>query len=77
MMLEGTDYIHDYRGSAVYVGDEVAVYYGYGTLMTAKVIQIKITVLNSKFIILMTKSLFLSGNMAIAWSNWGKYDLRY
>ena len=41
MMLEGTDYIHDYRGSAVYVGDEVAVYYGYGTLMTAKVIQIK------------------------------------
>ena len=40
-MLEGTDYIHDYRGSAVYVGDEVAVYYGYGTLMTAKVIQIK------------------------------------
>ena len=41
MMIEGTDYIHDYRGSAVYVGDEVAVYYGYGTLMTAKVIQIK------------------------------------
>ena len=40
-MLEGTDYIHDYRGSAVYVGDEVAVYYGYGTFMTAKVIQIK------------------------------------
>ena len=34
MVSEGTDYIHDYRGSAVYVGDTVAV-------ETAKVIQIK------------------------------------
>ncbi|QOQ37453.1 hypothetical protein vBEcoMWL3_gp075c [Escherichia phage vB_EcoM_WL-3] len=33
--------------------------------------------LNSKFIILTAKSLFLSGNTAIVWSNWGKYDLRY
>lgn len=41
MALEGTDYIHDYRGSVVYVGDTVAVYYGYGSLETAKVIQIK------------------------------------
>ncbi|EFM7019248.1 hypothetical protein BAU67_001808 [Escherichia coli] len=41
MVLEGTDCIHDHRGSAVYVGDTVAVYYGYGALETAKVIQIK------------------------------------
>nr|DAH54603.1 MAG TPA: hypothetical protein [Caudoviricetes sp.] len=41
VVLEGTDYIHDYRGNAVYVGDTVAVYYGYGALETAKVIQIK------------------------------------
>ena len=41
MVSEGTDYIHDYRGSAVYIGDTVAVYYGYGALETAKVIQIK------------------------------------
>lgn len=78
MILEGTDYIHDYRGSAVYVGDEVAVYYGYGTLMTAKVIQIKNN--RAKLEVYYSngeKSLFLSGNTVIAWSNWGKYDLRY
>ncbi|YP_010843958.1 hypothetical protein PP427_gp102 [Salmonella phage KM16] len=40
-MKEGVDYIHDYRGTAIGVGDVVALYYGYGGLETGEIIQIK------------------------------------
>ncbi|WKV23425.1 hypothetical protein SEA1_gp0077 [Salmonella phage SEA1] len=40
-MVEGQDYMHDYRGTALYVGDIIALYYGYGGLETGRIVQIK------------------------------------
>lgn len=40
-MIEGQDYMYDYRGTALYVDDTVALYYGYGALETGRIVKIK------------------------------------
>lgn len=41
MSSVNTNYMHDYRGTALYEGDSVAIYYGYGALETGRIIKIK------------------------------------
>ncbi|QQG32310.1 hypothetical protein CkP1_0077 [Citrobacter phage CkP1] len=40
-MIEGQDYMYDYRGTALRIGDTVALYYGYGALETGRIAKIK------------------------------------
>jgi hypothetical protein len=40
-LVEGEDYMSDYRGKAIQIGDIVALYYGYGCLETGVILKIK------------------------------------